>query len=64
MYCRLSHCGYKISIFKYFKLLPQNDVLPDPNGLLSGKVPTGAIAAANQKVYGETLCRTRGLITN
>ena len=42
-----------MSILKYMKLNPSSsllDTLPDPNGLLSEKVPSEAIAAANKEV--------------
>ena len=39
-----------MSILNYFKPLPQDDTLPDPDGALSIKVPSQAIAAANRKV--------------
>ena len=52
-------------ILKYLKCNPSSssnqllDILPDPSGLLSEKVPSNAIAAANKEVtiaaeYGTT----------
>ena len=39
------------SILKYFKLAkPANDHLPDPEGTLSSKLPSSAIASANLEV--------------
>ena len=41
----------KMSILKYFKLTkPANDHLPDPEGTLSSRLPSSAIASANSEV--------------
>ena len=40
-----------MSILKYFKLAkPADDHLPDPEGTLSSKLPSSAIASANSEV--------------
>ena len=50
---------FEMSILKYMKrhsssssnqLESSRDILPDPSGALSGKVPSEAIAAANKEV--------------
>ena len=47
---RLNHYTWqeKMSILKYFK--PANDHLPDPEGILSSKLSSPAIASANSEV--------------
>ena len=41
-----------MSILKYFKLAkPADDHLPDPEGTLSSKLPSPAIASANSEVH-------------
>ena len=40
-----------MSILKYFKLVkPAADHLPDPEGILSSKLPSSAIASTNSEV--------------
>ena len=43
--------GENIHYLKYFKLAkPTDDHLPDPEGILSSKLPSSAIASANSEV--------------
>ena len=39
-----------MALWKYLKPKPTKDGLPDPNGSLSAKVPSQAIAQANREV--------------
>ena len=40
-----------MSTLKYFKLAKPTDHLPDPEGTLSSKLPSPAIASANSEVH-------------
>ena len=49
-----------MSILKYFKLAkPADDHLPDPEGTLSSKLPSPAIASANSEVHMHSVIAIR-----